>query len=160
MKQRASILIALTSSLLLAGPAIAADEHNTVPGLTAAGAPLALHGYDPVAFIDLENRIEGRAAYTSVHDGVAYYFSSEENLQKFERAPQRYLPQFGGFCTFGVSVGKKFDGNPRFAAVEDGKLYVFLNEAIFNEFRKDRKGTIRKAERQWRDIRSTKATEL
>ena len=130
------------------------------PGLTAAGAPLALHGHDPVAFIELENRIEGRAAYTAVHDGVAYYFSSDENRQKFERAPQRYLPQFGGFCTFGVSVGKKFDGNPRFAAVENGKLYVFLNEAIFNEFQKDRKGTISKAERQWRDIRGTAATEL
>ena len=53
-------------------PVLAADEHNTVAGLTAAGAPLGLHGVDPVAFIDLGNRLEGVARYTAVHDGVAY----------------------------------------------------------------------------------------
>ena len=60
----------------------------------------------------------------------------------------------------GISVARKFNGSPRFAAVDDGKLYVFLNEAIFNEFQKDRKGTIDKAERNWRKIRSTAVESL
>ena len=141
-------------------PAHAADEYNTATGLTAAGAPLGLHGVDPVAFIEIGNRIDGTAAYTAVHDGVAYYFSTEANQRAFEASPERYLPQFGGFCTFGVSVGKKFDGDPRFAAVENGRLYVFLNEAIFNEFQKDRAGTIAQAEENWRRIRSASATSL
>ncbi len=59
-----------------------------------------------------------------------------------------------------MSVGKKFDGNPRWADVRDGKLYVFLSEAIFNAYLKDPEGTIAKAEGQWRNIRSTAATEL
>ena len=115
---------------LAATPAIAADEHNTVPGLTAAGAPLGLHGIDPVAFVEIDNRIAGTATYTAVHEGVAYYFASKDNMETFEKNPKRYTPQNGGFCTFGVSVGKKFDGNPRYAAVENGKLYVFLNEDL------------------------------
>ncbi len=143
-----------------ASAAYAADEYNTVTGLTAAGAPLGLHGVDPVAFIKLGNRIDGTAAYTAVHDGVAYYFASEANQEAFEKAPSRYLPQYGGFCTFGVSVAKKFDGDPRYAAVQDGKLYVFLNEAIFAEFQKDRAGTIAKAEKNWRKIVHAEARSL
>jgi len=140
--------------------AYAADEYNTATGLTAAGAPLGLHGVDPVAFIKLGNRIDGNATYTAVHDGVAYYFASEANKKTFEKSPSQYLPQYGGFCTFGVSVAKKFDGDPRYAAVQDGKLYVFLNEEIFTEFQKDRAGTIAKAERNWRKIEHAEARSL
>lgn len=162
---RTSTFTTLASALALAGalavtPAFAADEQNTVPGLTAVGAPLGLHGIDPVAFLDIGNRIDGTATYTAVHDGVAYYFSSEANLKAFKKLPGRYVPQNGGFCTYGVSVGKKFDGDPRYAAVENGKLYVFLNEEIFHAFNKDRAGTIAKAERNWTKIRHTAATEL
>ncbi len=146
--------------LLLTMPSFAADEHNVVPGLTAAGAPLGLHGVDPVAFIDLQNRLDGTASFTAVHDGVAYYFASAENKQAFEEHPTKYTPQNGGFCTFGVSVGKKFDGNPNYAAVVNDKLYVFLNEDIFRAFNKDRKGTIQKAATNWKQIQHTAATEL
>jgi YHS domain-containing protein len=151
--------LALATALTLT-PALAADEHNTVPGLTAVGAPLGLHGVDPVAFVDLGNRIEGTAEYTATHDGVAYYFATEDNLDAFEDDPGRYVPQNGGFCTYGVSVGKKFDGDPRYAAVDNGKLYVFLNEEIFRLFQEDRAGTIAKAEENWKEIKHVAASEL
>ena len=156
-------MVVLSAALLTVGLSqlsIAADEYNTATGLTAAGAPLAFHGVDPVAFIDIENRISGTAKFTAVHDGVAYYFSSQDNVEKFEKNPSRYQPQNGGFCTFGVSVGKKFDGNPQYADIVDDKLYVFLNEDIYKEYLKDRKGTIRKAEKSWKKIRHTAAAEL
>lgn len=152
--------LAISSAAITAIPAFAADEYNVSSGLTAASAPLALHGVDTVAFIQTGNRIQGAARYTAVHDGVAYYFASEENLEAFQANPAAFIPQNGGFCTFGVSVGKKFDGDPRWADVRDGKLYVFLSEAIFNAYQKDPAGTIAKAEAQWRNIRSTAATEL
>ena len=141
-------------------PALAADEYNTAPGLTAAGAPLGVHGVDPVAFIDIGNRIDGTAQYTAVHDGVAYYFATKANMSAFKKSPARYVPENGGFCTYGVAVGKKFDGDPRYAAVEGGKLYLFLNEDIFNAFQKDRTGTIAKAEANWKKIRHTAASDL
>jgi len=155
-KLAALALIAAFASV----PALAADEHNTVPGLTAAGAPLGLHGTDPVAFIEIGNRIEGTAKYTAVHEGVAYYFSSQANLDAFKARPTRYAPENGGFCTFGVSVGKKFDGDPRYSAVDNGKLYVFLNEDIFRMFQKDRAGTIAKAKAQWAKIQHTPSRDL
>jgi YHS domain-containing protein len=149
------------SALLLVGfQAFAIDEHNVAPGLTAAGAPLGLQGVDPVAFVEIGNRIDGSATNTSTHDGVAYYFASAANKETFDKHPVRYTPQNGGFCTFGVSVGKKFDGDPRFAAVEDGLLYVFLSEEIYRAFDKDRSGTINKAAVNWKRIQHTDASSL
>ena len=63
----------------------------------------------------------------------------------------------GGLCTFGVSVGKTFDGDPSFAAVVDDKLYVFLNEEIFQAVQKDEAGTIAKAAENWKAIQHTAA---
>jgi YHS domain-containing protein len=138
----------------------ASDEHNTVPGLTYAGAPLGLHGVDPVAFIAIGNRIDGTDKYTGVHQGVAYYFASEENLNTFKNSPSKFVPEYGGFCAFGASVGKKFDGDPRYAAIYDNKLYVFLNEAVLKEFHKDPKGTITKANQNWSKIQHKAAASL
>ncbi|WP_299202440.1 YHS domain-containing (seleno)protein [uncultured Tateyamaria sp.] len=153
-------IIAGAAALSFTSQAMAADEYNVSTGITAAGAPLGLHGVDPVAFIASGDPVEGVAAHTVVHDGVAYRFASEANLKTFKAAPAEYLPQNGGFCTFGVSVGKKFDGDPDYAAVIDNKLYVFLNADIFEAFNKDRAGTISKAATQWTDIRSTPVEEL
>lgn len=101
------------ASVMLAGalatsPAFAADEYNVSVGITAAGAPLVLHGVDPVAFIATGDPVEGAAAHKATHDGVAYYFSSAANKEAFKANPVTYLPQNGGFCIYGVSVGKKF----------------------------------------------------
>ena len=147
-------LVASTST------AFAADEYNTSNGLTAVGKPLGMHGIDPVAFVNLGNRIAGSARHTATHDGVAYYFSSAQAMKAFKANPSRFLPQNGGFCTFGVSVGKKFDGDPKYAAVINNKLYLFLNEEIFRMFQKDEAGTIAKAAANWKKIRSTAAAKL
>ncbi|MEQ8966804.1 MAG: YHS domain-containing (seleno)protein [Azospirillaceae bacterium] len=154
------VAAAIAANAATFNPAMAADEVNTVPGLTAAGAPLGLHGVDPVALLEDGDRLAGTAGHTVVHDGVAYYFASADNAAEFEADPARFTPENGGFCTYGVSVGKKFDGDPRYAAVVDGKLYVFLNEEIFQAFNEDRAGTIARAAEQWPRIESVAATAL
>lgn len=161
MFKKLALTSALMAGIVLGAPAaFAADEYNVSNGLTAANAPLGLHGVDPVEFLVTENPVEGTAAHASVHDGVAYYFTNAENKKTFEANPEAYLPQNGGFCTFGVSVGKKFDGDPEYHAVIDGKLYVFLNREIFDAFNQDRAGTISKAYTNWKDIRSTAVNDL
>ena len=160
MTYKLTFSAAALAMLCAFGPANAADEANVAPGLTYGGAPLGLHGADPVALLDRGMNADGNASYAATHDGVAYYFASEENLKAFEANPGRYAPQYGGFCAFGVSVGKKFDGDPSFAAVMDDKLYVFLNEDVFKAYLKDQSGTITKAEGNWGTIEHTAATDL
>jgi len=155
-----SITSIILASAMSVTPVFAVDEHNVVSGYTTVGVPLGLRGVDPVSFIDIGNRIAGTADYAVKHDGVAYYFSSKENKEDFVKNPEKYVPQNGGFCTYGVSVGKKFDGDPKYAEVVDGKLYVFLNEDIFKAYQKDRAGTISKAAQQWQKIEHKAASSL
>ncbi|MEL6198049.1 MAG: YHS domain-containing (seleno)protein [Pseudomonadota bacterium] len=155
-----TVLLATALATAPLAAAFAADEYNVTSGLTAAGAPLGLHGVDTVALSKTETVADGAAAHTVVHDGVAYYFASDEAKTMFEADPAAFLPQNGGFCTFGVAKGKKFDGNPNYAAVVDGKLYVFLNAEVFEIFSKDRAGVIAQAAENWPGIRSTPAGEL
>ena len=78
----------------------------------------------------------------------------------FAKDPQKYAPQNGGFCTYGMSVGKKFDGNPKYASVSGGKLYVFLNHDIFKLYQKDPQGTIDRAAKNWVKLQHIAASEL
>ena len=160
MSRRITFIAAALTALYTFGPALAADEANDAPGLTYGGAPLGLHGADPVALLDHGTNAEGDADFAAAHDGVAYYFASEQNQKAFEANPTRYVPQYGGFCAFGVSVGKKFDGDPSFAAVRNDKLYVFLNKAVYEAYLKDQAGTIDKAEGNWTTIEHKAATDL
>ena len=70
-------------------------------------------------------------------------------MESFKQDPERYMPQYGGFCAFGVAIGKKLDAAPRYADIVDGKLYVFLNAVAFDKYKEDKAGTLAKAERNW-----------
>jgi YHS domain-containing protein len=152
--------VALTATLTLASAAMAADEYNVSNGITLTGNPLGLHGVDPVSMFESEAPRIGDAVYTSEHDGVDYYFTTEEAQQLFDADPAAYLPQFGGFCAFGVYVGKKLDGDVRFADIVDGKLYLFVNAAIFEKYKANSAEVIRVAHQNWPGIMSTPVGDL
>lgn len=132
-----------------ASPAFAVDEYNVSTGTTVEGYGVALRGNDAVALATGLEVTAGQARFTHVHDGVAYYFASEETMNSFAADPAAYVPQYGGFCALGVALGKKLDANPRFADLVDGKLYVFLNAAVFESYQKDKAGTLAKAAGNW-----------
>lgn len=154
------IIAALTAALpVFAAPALAADELNIAPGLSYAGAPVGLHGADPVALVN-GDVVTGEGEFSSVLNGAAYYFASAEHKAAFDANPAAYEPQNGGFCTYGVSVGKKFDGDPRHAVVHEGKLYVFLNAKTRELFLEDVSGALTKATQNWAKIEHVAASEL
>lgn len=141
-------------------PAFAEDEHNVSTGTTIDGVPLGVHGVDTVALSILNAVAEGDAAFTVVDDGVAYYFASAASAAKFKSDPSRYKPQYGGFCAYAVALGKKLDGDPQFADIVDGKLYLFVNAAIFEKYKKDSRNILAKAEKTWPTIQHKAASEL
>ncbi len=132
--------------------ALAVDEYNVSRGTTVSGEGVAFRGSDLVAIANGLGVVPGRAKHTHVHDGVAYYFVSEDAMNQFAAAPETYMPQYGGYCTLGVALGKKLDGSPRFADIVDGKLYIFLNAAVFEAYKKDKAGVLSKASQNWPSI--------
>lgn len=150
----------IASLPLIAAPAFAVDEINVSSGLSTAGAPLAVHGADPVTLLNDGKVVEGSADIAVAHDGAAYYFASAENKAAFEANPEKYVPQHGGFCSYGVAVGQKFDGDPEQFVVHDGKLFLFLNATTRDLFLKDVAGTKATADSKWGEIKHTSVEEL
>ena len=155
-----AVAVILVATLFAQSSAFAADEYNLSTGVTAAGVPLGLHGVDAVALTSLGAVAEGDATFTVTHDGAAYYFASQASAERFSSNPEGYLPQFGGFCAYAVALGKKFDGDPMFADIVDGKLYLFVNDAIFQKYLADREGTLSKAKKVWPSIRDKAVNQL
>jgi YHS domain-containing protein len=87
---------------------------------------IALQGYSPVSYLDLGIAQKGQKEFKATHEGVAFYFTDAKQKKAFEANPQKYLPQYGGYCAFGVSVGAKFRVDPNKFVVKDGKYYLFL----------------------------------
>lgn len=160
MQKLLTITAVIVIGLTAATPAFAEDELNVSTGITTAGVPLGLHGVDAVALTRHHDVAEGSARHTVVTDGVAYYFASAESARQFEDDPDRYLPQYGGFCAYAVAVGRKFDGDPRYADIVDDKLYLFVNEEIFVKYKQDRENILRKAEATWPSIRHKAVDDL
>lgn len=87
---------------------------------------IALNGYSPVSYLDLGLAQKGDKQFKSEHNKVAYYFTSAKQKSVFDKNPQKYLPQYGGFCAFGVYAGAKFRVDPNKFIVKNGKYYLFL----------------------------------
>ena len=97
------LLIAALSTLLFTKTALAADYAHSTP---------AVQGYDVVTYHTDKRPLRGNGNFVATHDGATYQFSNKRNLQAFQADPAKYTPAFNGYCAFGVSVGKKFIGDP------------------------------------------------
>ncbi|MEP2276184.1 MAG: YHS domain-containing (seleno)protein [Reichenbachiella sp.] len=88
---------------------------------------VALGGYDVVAYF-VSNPMEGSTQYTALHNGATYRFATANNRDAFKQNPTKYLPQFDGYCAWGVAAkDAKFPINPETYDIIDGKLYLFFN---------------------------------
>lgn len=144
-------LIAFIASLGLSGAVLAADYTHSTP---------AVQGYDVVSYYTGKRPVRGNGNFVAVHDGATYQFSSAENQKLFEKNPEKYVPAYGGYCAFGVSVGKKFIGDPEVWRIVDEKLYLNLDTGIQADWLKDVPGRIRTANNNWRTIEDKSPQEL
>jgi len=142
--------LALSSASL---PAFAGPEVNTATGgVLVDGKPapgLAVNGFDVVAFFKDSKPIQGDAKFSMKHGEATYRFSNQANLDTFKASPSKYEPAYGGYCAYGVAVGAKFDGDPRYWKIVDGKLYLNLSADIQDVWNKDVTGNIKKADASW-----------
>lgn len=151
-----AVALAMVTGFVATSTAFAANEINVSSGLTVKGHALAVHGYDVVAYFTKGRPTVGHAKFSAVHNKATYRFASQAHLDAFEDEPGKYLPQYGGFCAYGVAVGGKFDGDPQLWKIVDGKLYLNLNPKIQKEWLSDIPDYIKKADRNWQSI-ATKA---
>lgn len=89
---------------------------------------VALDGYSPVSYFEKGQAEKGSKQHKSQYEGVSYYFTSKAQKTTFENNPSKYVPAYGGWCAFGISVGGLFRVDPEKFKIVDGQLLVFLND--------------------------------
>jgi YHS domain-containing protein len=119
-----------------------------------------IRGYDPVAFFTEGRPVPGRAEFSEEYKGGKYLFATAANRDKFKANPEKYVPQYGGYCAYGVAVGKKFDIDASSWRIVDGKLYFNLNPVILEKWTAEVNEYIRKSEENWPKIHSKAPAEL
>ncbi|SEE04131.1 hypothetical protein SAMN05444353_0467 [Polaribacter dokdonensis DSW-5] len=122
MKQWIVILFLSFSSVIFSQ----SIDYNTKRGYVA-------EGFDVVAYFTESKPIEGKKDFTVTYSDVRFKFSKLENLKLFKSNPEKYIPQYGGYCAYALAVkGKKVSINPKTFEVRDGKLYLFYNKGKTN----------------------------
>ena len=93
-----------------------------------------LFGTDVVSYFTDGRDVKGSPAIKSVHKGVTFRFASAEHKRMFDAAPEKYIPQFGGYCTNGIVYGVPWGGNVNSWTMIDGKLYMFGGKGSMDAF--------------------------
>ena len=109
----------------------------------------AIRGYDPVAYFTQSRPVKGSREFTHPWKGATWRFASAENRDRFAAAPEKYAPQYGGYCAYGVASGYAVKIEPEAWSVVDGKLYLNYDRSVQKSWQADVPGYIRKADANW-----------
>jgi hypothetical protein len=109
----------------------------------------AIRGYDPVAYFAAGRPLKGSPQFTHQWRGATWHFATAENRDAFAAAPDKFAPQYGGYCAYGVANNYAVPIDPAAWSIVDGKLYLNYSLSVRNDWNKDIPGHIRKADTNW-----------
>lgn len=146
----------LLAALVLPAPGQSQLSPNAGPWRTmsdGADAALMLLGHDAVAYFTRNDAVRGNPAIKVLHLGVTYRFASEANKAEFLKAPDKYMPQFGGFCANGINyaIPGGGGGGPNSWRIYRGKLYVFGGQSARDHFEMETERNIALAHKYWNE---------
>ncbi len=90
----------------------------------------AIRGYDPVAYFKENKAVKGNKSFSCQWSGANWYFKDQANLDVFKSFPEKYAPQFGGYCAYGVSENHKSPTDPLAFTIVNDKLYLNYNAKV------------------------------
>jgi YHS domain-containing protein len=122
---------------------------NAVPG--QSGERLMLKGFDVVSYFTQNKHAMGDSQIKSVYKGVTFQFASTENKTLFDASPEKYLPEFGGYCANGIVYGIPWGGDADTWVMSEGKLYIFGGAGSRDAFLLDVPANKALAEKYWKE---------
>ncbi len=137
-----SLLIAALALVFSAGAYAQKNQFNSTGGV-------AIKGYDPVAYFTQHKAVEGNGSFIYDWSGSTWKFSSQASLDSFKAAPEKYAPQYGGYCAYGCSRGYKAPTDPNAWTIVDNKLYLNYNLKVKEIWSGDMANLITIADSNW-----------
>ena len=106
-------------------------------------------GYDPVAYFATGKPTPGLAQFSTTYKGATYRFASAENRDRFIAAPEKFVPQYGGYCALAISLNKIADIDPEEWAIIKDKLYMNHGVLAQTLWSFDKSGNIARGDQNW-----------
>lgn len=155
MLYRALALFSLTLALTpLAEAQASSNTADTRPVFTRTFSNTALEGYDAVAYHTEGEAIRGNRNFRTEWRGVEWRFVSQANLDLFLADPDRYAPQYGGYCSWAMAQGYGAKGDPLAWDIVDGRLYLNYNREIQERWQQDPEGFITQGDENYPHVLS------
>lgn len=149
VKQNTRVTLLVTMTLLLTSvTASRAGEFFEPNGV-------AIRGYDPVAYFTRGTPMQGVPEFHAVFQGSTFYFASAAHLDVFLANPEKFAPQYGGFCAYGTAKGYKASIDPAAFTVVGEKLYLNYSGTVRALWIFDIPGYVKKADHNWPAVRLT-----
>lgn len=145
--RRLHIALLFALGLMAQGAFLPASADD--PVYTGTFSSLAVSGYDPVAYFDQGKPVEGSGEHEYEWNGATWRFANEDNLAAFRENPQKYAPQYGGYCAWAVSQGYTASSDPEVWRIVDEKLYLNYSKSVQQTWAQDIPGNITKADANW-----------
>lgn len=143
--------LAAAAALTLSVASVAsANEIFTTNGV-------AINGYDAVAYFTENKPVKGSDKFIVSFKGATFQFSSAAHRDAFAKDPDRYAPQYGGYCAYGTAKGHKATTEPQAFTVVDDKLYLNYNDEVQKTWRSDIGGYIKAANTNWKKVKAQPA---
>ncbi len=151
---RRSALLLGTAAVLFSTAALAAEPPiNTLKNSVFGGrTDTAINGYDTVAYFTVGKPVKGQDNLATEWMGAKWKFSSQANLDLFKSNPDKYAPQYGGYCAYGVTQGSLVKVEPEQFTLRDGKLYLNYDADVQAKWRKDPAGYILDADAKFQAL--------
>ena len=119
------------------------------PIVNASSEGIAIKGYDTVAYFTMGKPVKGDEQFTNEWHGAKWLFSSVEHRDLFAVNPEKYAPQYGGYWAYAVSRGSTANIDPQLWTIEDGKLYLNLNDKVSKLWFESLSENIKEADKNW-----------
>lgn len=142
-------LLLATSSLAFAAPAINTLKRGFI---SESATGVAINGYDTVAYFTEKKPVKGSEAFKHTWNGATWQFASQQHLDLFKAEPEKYAPQYGGYCAYGVAQGYLVSIEPEQFTVLDGKLYLNYDAGVQKKWTKDIAGYNQTANGKFSDL--------
>jgi YHS domain-containing protein len=136
------LVFAVTSVLSLSAQAVE-------PTYTALFSSKAIKGYDTVAYFTEGKPVQGNEQYLTEYNKATWLFASQENLKLFIANPEKYAPQYGGYCAYAVSQNSTASIKPELFTIVDGKLYLNYNQSVNEKWLANRQDFVVQADKNW-----------
>ena len=142
--------VPLAALVLVIATWVGAAQAGTTYNVTDEG--VAIEGADPVAYFTDSKYVEGSREFALDWEGATWHFASEENRKAFAENPEKYAPNYGGWCAYAAARGALAGIDPEAWTVYEGKLYLNLNKRVQARWKKDIPGEIARADANWPKI--------